>query len=116
MNEVYTDLEDNNVTGDAAKRFNKGKSRWSLVDFDAFVPMVQVLEFGAEKYDAHNWKRGLNTTGICESMLRHIFAYMAGEDIDPESGISHIGHIQCNAMFLGRMGQLSEWDDRYKQE
>ena len=94
------------------ERFNDGKLKWSLVDFNAFAPMVRVLEFGAEKYASHNWKKGLPTTEVCESMLRHTYAYLEGEDIDKESGLSHIGHIQCNAMFLSRMA-YGEHDDRY---
>lgn len=95
-------------------RFNDGKLEWALVDFKALEPMVKVLEFGAKKYDAHNWKKGLPITKICESMLRHTFALLNGEDVDPESGIEHTGHILCNAMFLSDMMQKKEWDDRYK--
>lgn len=38
----------------SADRFNSGKLKWSLVDFDSLAGMVKVLEFGAKKYDAHN--------------------------------------------------------------
>lgn len=38
----------------AGSRFNKGKLKWSLVSMKALEPMVKVLMFGAEKYDAHN--------------------------------------------------------------
>ena len=81
-------------------RLNEGKLQWSLVDFKSLEPMVRVLEFGAKKYSRYNWKKGMETHEICESMLRHIFAYLSGEENDPESGLSHIGHIQCNAKFL----------------
>lgn len=91
-----------------AKRNNKGKLQWSLVDFDSFQDMVRVLEHGAEKYGRDNWKKGLPTNEICESLLRHIFAYMGGEKTDTESGLSHIGHIQANAMFLGYMERKEE--------
>ena len=33
-------------------------------------------------------------------MVRHCFKLMGGELTDSESGISHIGHIMANAMFL----------------
>ena len=96
-------------------RYNEGKRQWSLVDFDSFEDMVKVLTFGMEKYDKFNWKKGLPVTEICESMLRHIFAYLQGEDVDPESGINHIGHIQCNAMFLSYMHNYKkEFDNRFK--
>lgn len=96
-----------------ATRHNEGKLRWSLVDFNSFSPMVKVLEFGAKKYGIDNWKKGLYTTEICESMLRHIFAYLNGENRDEDSGLSHICHIQANAMFLGFMDlKMPEFDDR----
>lgn len=96
-------------------RYNNGKIRWSLVDFDALEDMVKVLEFGASKYNDHNWKKGLNTTEVCESLMRHLTAYLRGEDKDPESGLSHIGHIQCNAMFLSYMDKYKkDFDSRYK--
>ena len=81
-------------------RENKNKLKWSLVSFSALKPMVEVLMFGANKYDAHNWKKGLKWTEILESMQRHIISFMEGEDNDKESKLYHVGHILCNAMFL----------------
>jgi hypothetical protein len=84
-------------------RYNADKMRWALVDFDALEDMVRVLEFGAKKYSDNNWKNGLKTTEIFESMMRHLTAYLRGEDNDPESGLPHTGHLLCNAMFLSYM-------------
>lgn len=83
-----------------ATRYNQRKPQWSLVDFNSFEPLVRVLEFGLEKYGRDNWKKGLPTHQITESLLRHAFAYLRGEKIDKESGLSHIGHMQANLMFL----------------
>ena len=92
----------------------KNKLEWSLVDFKALESMVQVLEFGAKKYTPFNWKKGLPYTGTINSMLRHIYAFLHGEDIDPESGIAHTGHIMCNAMFLSHyFEQMKNMDDRF---
>lgn len=88
---------------DSGMRFNQGKLRWGLVHFKSIEPLVRVLEFGARKYDDHNWKKGLNKREILESMQRHIAALMDGEINDPESGLPHIGHIMCNAMFYQYM-------------
>lgn len=96
-------------------RFNAGKPKWSLVPQSALVPMVRVLEFGAKKYDAHNWQKGLKVTEICESMKRHLDDFMEGIDVDPESGESHVGHMQCNLLFLSWMLQhRPDMDDRFK--
>lgn len=97
-------MKDNNDAAVAenvlkALRYNAGKAKWSLVHFESMLPMVQVLEFGAKKYAPDNWKKGLDKKEILESMMRHLAALMDGQDVDPESGIHHIGHIQCNAMF-----------------
>ena len=32
-------------------------------------------------------------------MFRHWMALCDGESLDKESGLPHIGHIMCNAMF-----------------
>ena len=102
------------TTCNTGLRYNSNKLRWSLVDFDALEDMVRVLEFGAKKYSDNNWKKGLKTSEIFESIMRHLTAYMRGEDIDIESGLSHTGHILCNAMFLAYMQKFKkECDTRY---
>ena len=94
-------------------RLNDNKPKWSLVPQSALLPMVEVLEFGASKYGEFNWAKGLSVKEICESLKRHLDAFMEGEDYDKESLLSHIGHIQCNALFLSWMMQnRADLDDR----
>jgi hypothetical protein len=96
-----------------AMRFNNGKLPWNLVDLPSFEPMVRVLEFGAKKYAPNNWKKGMPITEIYDSLMRHMIALMSGEDNDPESGLPHIGHIQCNVMFMAHvLKNHPEFDDR----
>ena len=83
-----------------AMRFNEGKLQWGLVHFKSLEPMVRTLEFGAKKYSADNWKKPMDTRKILESLMRHATALMDGELIDPETGESHMGNVQCNAMFF----------------
>jgi hypothetical protein len=89
-------------------RFNEGKPRWSLVHFKSLEPMVRVLEYGASKYDDHNWKKGLNPTEILECLQRHLASLMDGESNDIESKKTHIGHILCNAMFYSYFTETKE--------
>ena len=96
------------------ERKNEGKLKWSLVSMIALEPMVRVLMFGAEKYSAHNWKKGWKYSEICESLQRHLNAFIQGENNDPESKLAHVGHILCNAMFLSYMTLFrTDLDDRY---
>jgi hypothetical protein len=84
-----------------ALRYNQGKTQYSYIDLTCFQYTAQVLEFGAVKYDRDNWRKGMQTSKILDSLLRHIAAIQRGEVVDPESGLPHIGHIGCNVMFLG---------------
>lgn len=87
--------------GTAVKN-DAGKTNWSLMPWEALAEINAVLEFGANKYAAHNWQRGdgFRYTRVLNSLLRHVFAYMRGEDTDPESGLSHMAHAGCNVLFL----------------
>ena len=80
---------------DSAIKYDLGKADWSLMPWEAVEEINKVLEFGACKYAAHNWQQGagFKYTRVLNSMLRHVFAYMRGEDCDPESGLSHMAHI-----------------------
>lgn len=60
-----------------------------------------------------NWKQGLQTKEIIESLLRHTYALLENENNDPESGLPHVGHILANAMFLSYMiNNKPEYDNR----
>jgi hypothetical protein len=59
-----------------------------------------VLEFGSKRYGRLNWQNGMDTTRLVDALLRHAFAYASGELVDPESGLSHMAHIRCNAGFI----------------
>lgn len=97
-----------------AYRHNSGKPQWSLVDFEALKPMVDVLGYGAKKYAPNNWMKGLPYTQVIDSLMRHLVAFQNGEDIDQESGLPHVGHIACNAMFLSHMAEFRrDMDDRF---
>ena len=98
-------------------RHNEGKPQWSQIDFKSLEPMVRVLEAGEKIVGKSNWKKGLLILEVCESLLRHTFAYMDGEDNDQKSGQPHVGHIMANAMFLSHMHLFRpDMDNREKKE
>jgi hypothetical protein len=94
---------------DKAMRFNDGKAQLSyILDADiAMEGMSKVFEFGARKYDRGNWKKGLTPNEIIDSLLRHLMSYQSGEVLDPESGLPHVDHVLCNAVFLATFGSRS---------
>lgn len=99
----------------SGKKYDMGKPRMSLIPNLALKEIAKVLTFGAKKYDSHNWRKGLNYSRVMDALLRHLGEFMDGEDLDPETGLSHIAHAACNVIFLltfileGR----SDLDDRF---
>ena len=109
-----------NATIKTAVKYDSGKTDWSLMPWEAVAEINKVLEFGAKKYAAYNWTQGdgFNYTRILGSLLRHIFAWSRGEDLDPESGLSHLAHAGCNVLFLlyyNRYKDRYNNDDRFKR-
>ena len=94
-------------------KFDTDKIRTDLLPVNALMRIANIFTFGAKKYGAYNWVKGLSIRETCESLKRHLDAFMEGEDDDPESKLSHIGHIQCNALFLSwMMENRKDLDDR----
>lgn len=86
----------------SGSRDNEGKRRMDLLCPLALEALADVLTYGAEKYDSRNWEKGNNWGVPIGSLLRHLTAFMLGEDDDPESGLPHTAHILFNAMQLHR--------------
>lgn len=91
-----------------AERKNSGKPQLSYIDLKCFEDCAKVMEFGAKKYARNNWKKGMPQTQLIDSLLRHVAQLLSGEEFDQESGLSHIGHIQCNSMFLGNPNNVKD--------
>ena len=82
------------------KKFDSNKPRMDLLPPKAILETAKVLSFGAEKYDPENWRLLDNLQSrYTAGALRHIFAHMDGEELDPESGTSHLAHALCCLLF-----------------
>ena len=81
-------------------KYDSEKPKMNLLPPKAIVEISKVLTFGASKYDAENWRKlddlqNRYTAGA----LRHIFAHMDGEELDPETNLSHLAHAMCCLLF-----------------
>ena len=83
-----------------ASKHDGQKIQVELVPPAFIMQIAMVLGHGAKKYGANNWRKGLPWMRIYASTLRHLFAWAGGEDIDAESGMSHLNHAATNIMFL----------------
>lgn len=62
--------------------------------------VAQVLGMGAAKYSPRGWEAGISYSRVFAAAVRHGRAYLAGEHVDPESGLAHESHFWCNVVFL----------------
>lgn len=93
-------------------RYNDGKTRFDLIPLASLRPAADVFEYGAKKYSERNWMRGQPWSVPMASMMRHLADLQAGEMIDNESNLPHVGHILCNAIMLAHFYQFyAEGDD-----
>lgn len=85
-----------------AVRDNQDKLRYDLIPPEFITALAEVFTFGAKKYTPNNWKGFTpeQQEEIQGSLLRHIYAYLEGEENDPESGLSHLAHAGCNLAFM----------------
>ena len=76
----------------------------------------KVLTFGAKKYAAHNWRKGIALSRLLGACLRHVFAFLGGQDNDPETGLSHLLHASCCLQFAFELYERipENVDDRFK--
>jgi hypothetical protein len=99
----------------SGEKHDAGKPGMHLLDRHALEEIARVLDFGAQKYAAHNWRGGIAYSRLVAAALRHLHAFNDGEDADPESGLSHLAHLGCCVMFLLNMQKTRpDLDDRHK--
>src|SRR5687768_12937254 len=79
---------------------DSGKLPLDLMPFAALEEMGRVLAFGAQKYRPHGWRLVDKRSRYLAAALRHLFAYAQGDDLDAESGLSHLSHALTCVAFL----------------
>ena len=81
-------------------KFDAGKLRMDLLPPEIDNAIARILTDGADKYGERNWEHGMAWSRPYAALRRHLIAWWAGEDTDPESGHSHLWHVLTNAAFL----------------
>lgn len=93
------------------RKFDGGKLQYGLLPPLALKATVEILTFGAEKYEPDNWKVVPDSKRrYFDAMQRHLWAWKEGEQDDPESNKHHLAHAMCCLMFL------YEHDVKYSKE
>lgn len=89
----------NATTG--GRKFDGGKLQYGLLPPLALKATVEILTFGAEKYEPNNWINVPDSKRrYFDAAMRHMWAWKEGEQNDSESGKNHLAHALCCLMFL----------------
>jgi len=82
------------------RKDDQNKPRMDLIPPESLWALAVVLGFGARKYGDRNWECGMRWSRYYAALLRHLIAWWGGENDDPESGMPHLWHVLCCAVFL----------------
>ncbi|MCF6159519.1 MAG: hypothetical protein E3K32_13335 [wastewater metagenome] len=84
-----------------ARKFDTGKARYALIPPGALEELARVYTMGAMKYEDNDWLRGMDFDRVFSAIQRHLWAFWGGENLDEESGLSHLAHAAwgCFALF-----------------
>lgn len=96
-------------------RYNEGKPKLSycLLGAASIIGEAKVWELGEGKYERANWLKCAPYTEVADSLLRHLTAFLNGEDLDAESGLPHADHVLTNARMLSQSFHTrKDLDDR----
>ena len=83
------------------RKYDGGKPMYGLLPPKALRSTVDVLTFGAKKYEIDNWKYVSDSKRrYFDAAQRHLWDWKEGERFDSESGLHHLSHAICCLMFL----------------
>lgn len=97
-------------------KYDGGKSRYDLIPAVPLEQLARVYTMGAAKYEDRGWENGLKWGRIFAAIMRHLWKFWRGEDVDQESGLPHLAHAAWGCFALMEYEVTHpELDDRVKE-
>jgi hypothetical protein len=105
-----------NDMGTKALTYDDNKPPLAYLPWAGIDAVAMVQAYGQKKYgDTFNYRKGMEVGRNLSCAIRHIRAYMEGEDKDIESGQPHLAHAACRILFtLQNIHDKTALDDRYQ--
>jgi len=97
-------------------KFGKVKPCVSLIPPVAILAEALVAALGAHKYGPFNWReKPVNARTYADAAMRHLQAWLDGDELDDESRVSHLAHVRsCMAILIDAQSTGNMIDDRFK--
>lgn len=85
-----------------------------LIPPSALILESLAMRNGAEKYNPYNWRRAtVAATVYVDAVMRHLLAWLDGEENAPDSGIHHLAHARASlGIIIDAQVQGTMVDDR----
>ncbi len=101
----------------SAAKNDQQKADLSLIPAIALEAAAKAFQVGEKKYGRYNFYKGHQASQLIAAAMRHLIAWMEGEEFDPVDGQPHMGSvIACAAMLLQQQKLGTLKDNRYKPE
>ena len=90
------------------------KAGMSCIPAEVMLELGLAMQEGARKYGRHNYRvAGVRASVYYDAAMRHLMAWWEGEDIDPDSGLSHlVKAMACLLVIRDGIVNTSWVDDR----
>lgn len=99
----------------AIRAQKEGKAAFEYLPFGPLRGAAGVMQHGGEKYGRYNWREDkILLSTYKAAIMRHLIAFFEDqENLDPDSGESHLSHIlACCLVCLDAINHGSAVDDR----
>jgi hypothetical protein len=89
------------MTTNPKEAAGRKKLGFETLPIPVILELARAMNEGAAKYGAYNYRHSPVVTSVYfNAALRHLFSFWCGEDLDPESGISHVTKAMTSLMVL----------------
>lgn len=84
---------------EAGAKGDLGKARMDLLPMEALMKVAEVMTYGANKYTDGGWREVPDGDKRYKAALLRHMVKEEFEDCDDETGMLHLAHEACNALF-----------------
>jgi len=84
------------------QKYGDLKAPLCMVPWSAIIYLAMAFKEGARKYGPFNWRtKKIESMTYVSALMRHVAAWVDGEENDPESGNPHLAHaLACLAILV----------------
>lgn len=94
-------MSDSSSSPDPKSEASKCKTPLQLLPPVFMASTAKALAVGAKKYGPWNWRKNrIDAMTYVGAIRRHLDAWVEGEDMDGESGESHLAHIAATTAVM----------------